>query len=89
MSNEQDMRQTRGLVSLLPFTYSRMFISNLSLIGFSFCIGFYFKDVILELAYTKYTISGNFAFSVGMCLYLLTSYHSFCLLLKTFLAPTN
>ncbi|KAI3666354.1 hypothetical protein L1987_89141 [Smallanthus sonchifolius] len=32
-------------------------IASLSLIGFPFPTGFYSKDVILELAYTKYTIS--------------------------------
>jgi len=56
MSDEQDMRKIGGLASLLPFTYVMMFISSLSLIGFPFCTGFYSKDVILELAYTKYTI---------------------------------
>ncbi len=62
MSNEQDMRKMGGLASLLPFTYAMMFIGSLSLIGFPFCTEFYSKDVILELIYTKYTISGNFAF---------------------------
>ncbi len=62
MSDEQYMRKMGGLASLLPFTYAMMFIGSLSLIGFPFCIGFYSKDVILELVYTKYTISRNFAF---------------------------
>jgi len=62
MLDEQDMRKMGGLTSLLPFTYAMMFIGSLSLIGFPFCTGFHSKNVILELVYTKYTISGNFAF---------------------------
>ncbi len=89
MSDEQDMRKMRGLASLLPFTYAMMFIGNLSLIGFPFCIGFYFKDVILKLAYIKYTINGNFAFWLGSVSVFFTFYHSFRLLFKTFLAPTS
>nr|YP_008816167.1 NADH dehydrogenase subunit 5 [Roya obtusa]YP_009755755.1 NADH dehydrogenase subunit 5 [Roya anglica]AGZ90377.1 NADH dehydrogenase subunit 5 [Roya obtusa]QIQ22994.1 NADH dehydrogenase subunit 5 [Roya anglica] len=86
MSDEQDMRKMGGLASLLPFTYAMMFIGSLSLIGFPFLTGFYSKDVILELAYTKYTISGNFAFWLGSISVFFTSYYSFRLLFLTFLA---
>nr|YP_009047466.1 NADH dehydrogenase subunit 5 [Buxbaumia aphylla]AGN74257.1 NADH dehydrogenase subunit 5 [Buxbaumia aphylla]AHG58915.1 NADH dehydrogenase subunit 5 [Buxbaumia aphylla] len=89
MSDEQDMRKMGGLASLLPFTYAMMLIGSLSLIGFPFCTGFYSKDVISELAYTKYTISGNFAFWLGSVSVFFTSYYSFRLLFLTFLAPTN
>jgi NADH-ubiquinone oxidoreductase chain 5 len=89
MSDEQDMRKMGGLASLLPFTYAMMLIGSLSLIGFPFLTGFYSKDVILELAYTKYTISGNFAFWLGSVSVFFTSYYSFRLLFLTFLAPTN
>ncbi|KAF7117269.1 hypothetical protein RHSIM_RhsimMtG0004100 (mitochondrion) [Rhododendron simsii] len=65
MSDEQDMRKMGGLASSFPFTYAMMLMGSLSLIGFPFLTGFYSKDVILELAYTKYTISGNFAFWSG------------------------
>ncbi|KAI3953326.1 hypothetical protein MKW92_039252 [Papaver armeniacum] len=45
-----------------PLTYAMMLMGLIShWISFSNWI-FYSKDVILELAYTKYTISGNFAF---------------------------
>ncbi len=89
MLDEQNMHKMGRLASLLPFTYAMMFIGNLSLIGFPFCIGFYFKDVILKLAYIKYTINGNFAFWLGSVFVFFTFYHSFRLLFKTFLAPTS
>nr|WGU50279.1 NADH dehydrogenase subunit 5 [Coptis deltoidea] len=89
MSDEQDMRKMGGLASSFPFTYAMMLMGSLSLIGFPFPTGFYSKDVILELAYTKYTISGNFAFWLGSVSVLFTSYYSFRSLFLTFLVPTN
>nr|BCT43211.1 NADH dehydrogenase subunit 5 [Musa textilis] len=89
MSDEQDMRKMGGLASSFPFTYAMMLIGSLSLIGFPFLTGFYSKDVILELAYTKYTFSGHFAFWLGSVSVLFTSYYSFRLLFLTFLVPTN
>ncbi|PIN04569.1 NADH:ubiquinone reductase (H(+)-translocating) [Handroanthus impetiginosus] len=89
MSNEQDMRKI-GLASSLPFTYDMMLMHSLSLIGFPFLTRFYYKDVILlELTYTNYTISGNFAFWLGSVSILFTSYYSFGSLFLTFLVPTN
>ncbi|KAG6583633.1 NADH-ubiquinone oxidoreductase chain 5, partial [Cucurbita argyrosperma subsp. sororia] len=89
MSDEQDMRKMGGLASSFPLTYAMMLMGSLSLIGFPFLTGFYSKDVILELAYTKYTISGNFAFWLGSVSVLFTSYYSFRSLFLTFLVPTN
>nr|UFH78273.1 NADH dehydrogenase subunit 5 [Chlorophytum comosum] len=89
MSDEQDMRKMGGLASSFPLTYAMMLMGSLSLIGFPFPTGFYSKDVILELAYTKYTISGNFAFWLGSVSVLFTSYYSFRLLFLTFIVPTN
>lgn len=89
MSDEQDMRKMGGLQVSLPFTYSMMLIGSLSLIGFPFLTGFYSKDVILELAYAKYTMSGSIAFWLGSISVFFTSYYSFRLLFLTFLAPAN
>nr|WGH58928.1 NADH dehydrogenase subunit 5 [Sapria himalayana] len=89
MSDEQDMRKMGGLASSLPLTYAMMLMGSLSLIGFPFITGFYSKDVILELAYTKYTISGNFAFWLGSVSVLFTSFYSFRSLFITFILPTN
>ncbi len=89
LSDEQDMRKMGGLVQLLPFTYAMMCIGSFSLVGFPFLTGFYSKDVILEVAYAKYTVSGNFAYYLGSICVLLTSYYSFRLLFLTFLNPSS
>ena len=85
LSDEQDMRKMGGVAKLLPFTYAMMFIGSLALIGFPFLTGFYSKDVILEVAYAKYTLSGNFAYWLGSISALFTAYYSFRLLFLTFL----
>ncbi|CAL6438267.1 unnamed protein product [Bathycoccus prasinos] len=59
LADEQDMRKMGGTIKVLPFTYSMMFIGSLALIGFPFLTGFYSKDVILEVAYAKYTVAGS------------------------------
>nr|BDN85835.1 NADH dehydrogenase subunit 5 [Microheliella maris] len=89
IANEQDMRKMGGLLQLLPFTYSMMVIGSLSLMGFPFLTGFYSKDVILELAYTKYSIEGHFAHWLGCISAFFTAFYSFRLLYLTFITKTN
>src|SRR3989338_2795459 len=84
LADEQDMRKMGGLVKLLPYTYIMMLIGSLSLMGFPFLTGFYSKDVILELTYSKYTFSGNFAYCLGLISAFFTSFYSFRLLYLTF-----
>ena len=88
LADEQDMRKMGGIVKLLPFTYAMMCIGSLSLVGFPFLTGFYSKDVILEVAYARFTVSGNFAWLLGSLCVVLTSYYSFRLLFLTFIVPT-
>ena len=54
-----------GLKYLVPFTYSMMVIGSLALIGFPFLTGFYSKNLILEVAYGRYTIIGYFSYFLG------------------------
>ena len=89
LSDMQDMRKMAGIVQILPFTYAMMLIGSFSLAGFPFLTGFYSKDLILELAYAKYTFTGNFAYWLGIICVLFTSYYSFRLLFLTFLSNNN
>ena len=89
LADEQDMRKMGGTIKVLPFTYCMMLIGSLALVGFPFLTGFYSKDVILEVAYAKYTVAGTFTYWLGVSSALLTSYYSFRLLFLTFVGPVN
>ena len=89
VSDEQDMRKMGGLKNLVPFTYSMMVIGSLALIGFPFLTGFYSKDVILEVAYGKYTSEGHFSYTLGTIGAFLTAFYSTRLLYLTFLSYPN
>jgi NADH-ubiquinone oxidoreductase chain 5 len=84
ISNEQDMRRFGVLIQLLPFTAVMLLIGSLSLMGFPFLTGYYSKDLILELALTKYTVEGSFAYTLGLITAMFTSYYSFRVFLLTF-----
>ena len=89
VADEQDMRKMGGLKKLVPFTYSMMVIGSLALIGFPFLTGFYSKDVILEVAYGKYTPEGHFSYILGSLGAFLTAFYSTRLVYLTFLSPPN
>lgn len=89
VNDEQDMRKMGGLKNLVPFTYSAMVIGSLALIGFPFLAGFYSKDLVLELAYGKYTSFSHFSYYLGTFGAFLTAFYSTRLLCLTFLVKPN
>jgi NADH-ubiquinone oxidoreductase chain 5 len=89
VADEQDMRKMGGLKNLIPFTYSMMLIGSLALMGFPFLTGFYSKDVILEVAYGKYSSQGHFSYTLGVLSAFLTAFYSIRLLCLTFLSKPN
>lgn len=89
VSDEQDMRKMGGLRKLVPFTYSVMMIGSLALMGFPFLTGFYSKDVILEVAYGKFTNEGHFAYILGTLAAFFTAFYSIRLAHLTFLSEPN
>ena len=90
VNDEQDMRKMGGLKNLVPFTYSMMVIGSLALIGFPFLTGFYSKDLILEVAYGKYSLLGHLSYFLGTFGAFFTAFYSTRLLYLTFLSkPTG
>ena len=89
VNDEQDMRRMGGLKNFVPFTYSVMSIGSLALIGFPFLAGFYSKDLILELAYGKFTYYSHFSYFLGTFGAFLTAFYSTRLVCLTFLVKPN
>jgi NADH-ubiquinone oxidoreductase chain 5 len=90
VNDEQDMRKMGGLKNLVPFTYSMLIIGSLALIGFPFLAGFYSKDLVLEVAYGKYNLSGCFSYYLGTLGAFFTAFYSMRLGFLTFLSrPTG
>jgi NADH:ubiquinone oxidoreductase subunit 5 (subunit L)/multisubunit Na+/H+ antiporter MnhA subunit len=90
VNDEQDMRKMGGLKNLVPFTYSMLIIGSLALIGFPFLAGFYSKDLVLEVAYGKYSLSGYFSYYLGTLGAFFTAFYSMRLGYLTFLSrPTG
>ena len=89
MADEQDIRKMGGLRKLLPFSYSVMVIGSLALIGFPFLTGFYSKDAILEVAFAKGGLYGNFSYILGSLAAWCTSFYSTRLLFLVFLSEPN
>lgn len=90
VNDEQDMRKMGGLKNLVPFTYSMVVIGSLALIGFPFLTGFYSKDLILEVAYGKYSNLGYLSYFLGTLGAFCTAFYSMRLSYLTFLSkPTG
>lgn len=89
LSDEQDLRKMGGLRRLLPFTYATISIGSFSLIGLPFLTGFYSKDAILEVAYSKYTVYGHFAYLLGSLGAFCTAFYSLRLIYLCFLSSPN
>jgi len=89
VSDEQDLRKMGGLKNKIPLTYSVIIIGSLALSGFPFLTGFYSKDVILETAYSKFSILSHYSFYLGTLGAFLTAFYSTRLIYFVFLSPPN
>jgi NADH-ubiquinone oxidoreductase chain 5 len=62
ISGDQDIRRFGKLTKFIPFTYSMMLLGFLALAGFPFLSGFYSKDLVLEIAFSKYSVESLFSY---------------------------
>lgn len=76
LHDEQDMRKMGGLINILPFTYTMILIGSLSLMALPFLTGYYSKDVILEVAYGQFLVTGTFTYWLGTITAIITAFYS-------------
>ncbi len=88
-NEEQDIRNMGGVWKKIPYTYFLMLIGTLALTGFPFLSGFYSKDAIIEFAFFKHSVVGNYAMTIGIITAFLTSIYSWRLFFKTFHGSFN
>ena len=88
-ADQQDIRRLGGLIKFLPFTYTAMLVGSLSLLATPWLTGFYSKDLIIEIAYARYSFSGAYAYILGSLTAGLTAFYSFRLISLVFLTVPN
>lgn len=89
LHDEQDMRKMGGLVNILPFTYTMILIGSLSLMALPFLTGYYSKDVILEVAYGQFLVTGTFTYWLGTITATITAFYSSKSLILGFFGTPN
>jgi NADH-ubiquinone oxidoreductase chain 5 len=89
MQDNQDIRKLGGLLYFLPFTYTIILIGSLSLAALPWLTGFFSKDLIIELSYAQYSLSGYFGYWLGTTTAIFTSFYSFRLISIVFLTHPN
>ena len=89
VSDQQDVRRLGGLIKFLPFIYSCMLVGTIALLGLPWLSGFYSKDLIIELAYSRYSFSSTYAYILGSITAGLTAFYSFRLISLVFLSYPN
>ena len=89
LNDEQDMRRMGGLLNFLPFTYLMIFIGSFSIMGFPFLTGFYSKDLLLELAFVRFVVNGNFIYFLGIASAMFTAIYSIRMIIFVFFFKSN
>lgn len=87
--DEQDIRKMGGLVRYLPFIYLSILVGSLAILGTPFLSGFYSKDLIIELAYSRYLLDSFYIFVISVFAAVLTAIYSFKLLYFVFFHNFN
>ena len=77
IGDEQDIWKMGGLLNYLPITYVGLCVGFFSLAGLPFTSGFFSKDTIIELALTKRSIPGAYAYISASLGAFFTAFYSF------------
>lgn len=87
--DEQDIRKMGHLAEFLPIIYISITIGSLAILGFPFLSGFYSKDVILELVYSRYYVDSVYIYTMAIMAAIFTCIYSFKLFYFVFFSKIN
>jgi NADH-ubiquinone oxidoreductase chain 5 len=87
--DEQDLRKMGKLLWGLPLIYIAMIIGSLAILGFPFLSGFYSKDLILELVYSRYNMESIFVYILALMGALFTASYSLKVIFYIFFTKAN
>jgi len=89
MFDEQDIRKMGKLVWGFPLLYIAIIIGSLAILGFPFLSGFYSKDLIIELVYSRYLLDSIFIYFLALLGATFTAIYSLKVLFYVFFAKAN
>jgi NADH-ubiquinone oxidoreductase chain 5 len=87
--DEQDIRKMGNLLPGFNLLYLAIFIGSLAILGFPFLSGFYSKDLILELVYSRYILDSLFIYFMAVLGALFTAIYSLKILFFVFFHNPN
>jgi len=87
--DEQDIRKMGNLIYILNFVYFSILIGSLAILGFPFLSGFYSKDLILELVYSRYIVDSIYIYLMSLIAALFTSIYSLKIIFYVFFHKIN
>ena len=89
LRDEQDIRKMGSLINFLPFTFICFFIGSFVIMGFPFLTAFFSKDIILEIAFSRYIIDNGFICFLSFLSAFFTCFYSLRLLFFVFFNRYN
>lgn len=87
--DEQDIRKMGKLLWGLPLIYVAIMIGSLAILGFPFLSGFYSKDLIIELVYSRYVLDSIFVYTLSLLGALFTASYSLKVVFYIFFSKVN
>jgi NADH-ubiquinone oxidoreductase chain 5 len=87
--DEQDIRKMGNLLPIFNYIYLSILIGSLAILGFPFLSGFYSKDLILELIYSRYILDSIYIYIMALVAALFTAIYSFKVIFYVFFHSIN
>jgi NADH-ubiquinone oxidoreductase chain 5 len=87
--DEQDIRRMGMLLPVFKLVYLAVIIGSLAILGFPFLSGFYSKDLILELVYSRFVIDSIFIYFFALLGAIFTAIYSIKVIFFVFFQHTN